>query len=138
MLREIVRDVFIRSLAALREHGELPDVEIPEFEVERPQIAAHGDYGTNVAMKMAAAVRSSGGKSNPRALAELIAGHVREVVEVVPAYHFIQAVEVAGPGFINIRLRPEWLFDQARNILESRDTFGEISIGRGKRINSSL
>ena len=135
MLREVVRDIFIRALAALRERGDLPEVEIPEFEVERPQIAAHGDYGTNVAMKLAAAVRSAGGKSNPRTLAEQIAGHVREIVDVVPAYHFIESVEVAGPGFINLRLRPAWVFDQASAILASRNTFGEIDTGRGKRIN---
>src|SRR5689334_12730911 len=103
MLRDLIFDIVARAAAALRENGELPDVGPPDFEISRPQIAAHGDYATNVAMKLTAAAKAAGQKSNPRAIAEAIATRMRETVGVVPAYDLIQSVEVAGPGFINLR-----------------------------------
>src|SRR6476661_8316589 len=109
MIRDLIADIVTKSVVTLRESGELPDVPLPPVEIDRPQIAAHGDYATNLAMKLAAALRASGEKSNPRALAEKIADHIRETVAVVPAYDLVQSVEVAGPGFINIWLSPAWL-----------------------------
>ena len=108
MLRDTIHDIVAKTLVSLRENGALPMVDLPAFEVERPQSVEHGDYATNAAMKLAAAVRATGEKVNPRALAETIAAHLRETVDVVPAYDLISGVEVAGPGFINFRLKPEW------------------------------
>lgn len=135
MIRDLVAEVITRSVAALQEAGELPAVEIPPFEVERPQHSAHGDYATNVAMKLAAAVRATGEKVNPRALAETIATRIRETVDVVPAYDLIASVEVAGPGFINLRFANEWLLRQTKAILAAGNTLGCIELGQGQRLN---
>ncbi|MGH2515830.1 MAG: arginine--tRNA ligase [Ktedonobacterales bacterium] len=135
MIRDLIRDIVAKSVAALGESGELPSIEVPAFDIERPQIAAHGDYATNVAMKMAAAARAAGQKINPRALAETIAAHIRETVEVVPAYDLIGAVEVAGPGFINLRFKTAWLLAQAAEVIAAGNMFGAVEIGRGQRIN---
>src|SRR5579859_6113184 len=86
-------------------------------------------------MKMAAAAKAAGEKANPRAVAELIAAHIRETVEIVPAYDLIGAVEVAGPGFINLRLKHRWLLAQAGEVIAAGNTFGSVEIGRGHRIN---
>jgi arginyl-tRNA synthetase len=136
MIRDTIVEMVTRSVAALREQGELPEVEIPPFEVERPQIAAHGDYATNAAMKLAAAVRASGGaKANPRALAEAIAGRIRETAAVVPAYDLVEGVEVAGPGFINVRLKPTWLLAQAEMVIRAGSAHGASEMGRGRKVN---
>ena len=135
MIRDLVAEVITRSVAALQEAGELPAVELPSFEVERPQHAAHGDYATNIAMKLAAAARASGAKANPRALAETIAARIRETVAVVPAYDLVNRVEVAGPGFINLWLANNWLLDQTPTILAAGNTLGCIEYGRGQRVN---
>ena len=135
MIRDLVAEVITRSVAALQEAGELPAIELPPFEVERPQHAAHGDYATNVAMKLAAAVRASGAKANPRALAETIAARIRETVAVVPAYDLLDRVEVAGPGFINLWLANGWLLGQTPNILAAGNTLGCIEYGHGQRVN---
>lgn len=135
MLRDLIHDIIAKSVAALQENGDLPAVEVPGFDIERPQIAAHGDYATNVAMKLAAAAKGSGQKVNPRALAEAIAARVRETVDVVPAYELVSAVEVAGPGFINLRLKPEWLLAQAAEVIVAGNTLGTVRAGAGKRIN---
>ncbi|MGE5333074.1 MAG: arginine--tRNA ligase, partial [Nitrososphaerota archaeon] len=135
VIRDLVAEVITRSVAALQEADELPAVEIPPFEVERPQLAVHGDYATNVAMKLAAAVRASGGKTNPRALAETIATRIRETVAVVPAYDLVDRVEVAGPGFINLWLSNDWLLEQTPKILAAGNTLGCIEQGQGQRVN---
>jgi arginyl-tRNA synthetase len=86
-------------------------------------------------MKLAAALRATGEKSNPRALAEQIADHIRETVGVVPAYDLVQSVEVAGPGFINIRLSPVWLLSRVPRLLGAGDSLGSVDVGHGQRIN---
>ncbi|HUY77562.1 MAG TPA: arginine--tRNA ligase [Ktedonobacterales bacterium] len=135
MLRDTIHDIVAKTLVSLRETGALPMVDLPAFEVERPQSVEHGDYATNAAMKLAAAVRATGEKANPRALAETIAAHLRETVDVVPAYDLIAGVEVAGPGFINFHLKPEWLLRQARIVSDDAAHFGAINIGRGEKVN---
>jgi arginyl-tRNA synthetase len=135
VIRDLVAEIITRSVAALQEADELPAVEIPTFEIERPQNPAHGDYATNVAMKLAAAARATGEKVNPRALAETIATRVRETVAVVPAYDLVTAVEVAGPGFINVRLANEWLLRQTAAILAAGNTLGCIEVGQEQRVN---
>jgi arginyl-tRNA synthetase len=135
MLRDLITAIVTKSVVSLRESGDLPDVSLPPVEIDRPQIAAHGDYATNIAMKLAAALRAIGEKSNPRALAEQIADHIRETVGVVPAYDLVQSVEVAGPGFINIRLSPAWLLSRVPRLLGAGDSLGSVDVGHGQRVN---
>ena len=135
MIRDLISQITQQSVATLMEAGGLPDVSLPSIEVMRPQIASHGDYATSIAMKLAAAAKAAGIKANPRAIADAIAAQMRETVEVVPAYDLVESVEVAGPGFINLRLKPEWLLQQAVTVISAGDSFGAISIGNGQRIN---
>lgn len=135
MLQDTIRDIITKAVAALTEHGAFPDVEIPAVEIMRPQVAAHGDYSTNVAMKLAAALRSVGHPGTPRALAETIATEIREMVAVVPAYDLVTAVEVAGPGFINLRLGERWLLRQTADVLAAGAGLGAVDVGRGTRVN---
>jgi arginyl-tRNA synthetase len=135
VIKDIIRDIVAKSVAALQEAGDVPAVEIPTFDVERPQIAAHGDYATNVAMKLASSLRAAGQNANPRALAETIAARIRETVAVVPAYDLVAEVEVAGPGFINLRLDHKWLLGQTVSILAAGAALGHVDVGRGRMVN---
>src|SRR5215469_7889157 len=121
MIRDLIAQIIAQSVASLHESGELPDVPIPPIEVMRPQIAAHGDYATSIAMKLAAAAKAADMKVNPRALAERIAAQMRDTAELVPAYDLIETVEVAGPGFINLRLKPAWLLQRAATVIAEGD-----------------
>lgn len=152
MLQDTIRDIVTKAVAALQEHGAIAGVEAPAFEIMRPQLPArgedassvserlgaalaHGDYSTNVALKLAAALRAAGHQIAPRALAETIAAEIRETVGVVPAYDLVSAVEVAGPGFINLRLDDRWLLRQTAAILAAGDQLGNVDVGRGRRVN---
>ena len=91
--------------------------------VEPPRDAAHGDLATNAAMVLAkpAAV-------NPRALAELI----KPKLEALPP---VTSVEIAGPGFINLRLKPDAWRDELRTILKQGDAHGTSTVGGNERVN---
>lgn len=91
--------------------------------VELPKDPGHGDLATNAAMVLAKPA-----KKNPRELAELIAAKLGEIDEV-------NLVEVAGPGFINIRLKDSYWPTIVRTILKDPQGFGRCNLGEGKKLN---
>jgi arginyl-tRNA synthetase len=91
--------------------------------VEPPRDSSHGDLATNAAMVLA---KSAG--TNPRALAEAI----RPKLEAMPT---VTSVEVAGPGFINLRLTPEAWRDELRTILREGEEYGLSKVGANERVN---
>lgn len=97
--------------------------ELPAYVVEPPRDLAHGDLATNVAMTLSKAA----GKP-PRLLAELLKPELEQLTGVL-------AVEVAGPGFINIKLKPQIWHDEIRNILQLGQAYGACDYGRKQRIN---
>ncbi|HLH48963.1 MAG TPA: arginine--tRNA ligase, partial [Roseiarcus sp.] len=111
---------FQRRIAALLEDiaaaGGLPaPLDLGRFTVEPPREAAHGDLSTNAAMVFAKEAKAAG--SNPRALATEIAAGLAEQSDVDQA-------EVAGPGFINIRLKPVVFENVLRSVLAEGRRFG--------------
>jgi len=96
--------------------GELPpDLDLGRFVVEPPREAAHGDLSTNAAMVYAREAKHTG--SNPRALAQSLAADLAREPDVSRA-------EAAGPGFINIVLKPEVYHEVLRTILVEGARFG--------------
>ena len=123
-LREEIRNVTGRACRACIDNGSLPLEEIPEINLEVPRERGFGDFSTNVAMQAAKPARLA-----PRKIAELlIAAMVLEGTD-------IEKVEVAGPGFINFTLNPVWLAEAVRLIREKGDAYGQLDIGKGKRVN---
>lgn len=111
-------------LAALEAEGTLPpDTSRANVTVEPPRDPAHGDLATNAAMVLAKPA-----KTNPRALAEAI-------VEKLQNDPTITAAEIAGPGFINLRLDAQVWLDELNAIAEKGDRYGSSAMGEGKRVN---
>ena len=114
----------IDSLGALAEQGVLPvGLEMANVAVEPPRDAAHGDMATNAAMVLAKAA----GKK-PRDIAEALAG-------VLAGDPRIAAAEVAGPGFLNLRLAPGAWQGVVGSILTDGVRFGRSDMGQGVRVN---
>jgi arginyl-tRNA synthetase len=104
--------------------GQLPaGIDQSRIAVEPPRDAAHGDMATNAAMVLA---KDTGRK--PRELAELIAEKLR-------ADTLIEKVEVAGPGFINLTLRPAAWVDALRAAVKLGRDYGKSDSGAGERVN---
>jgi arginyl-tRNA synthetase len=111
-------------LDELQSEGGLPvEIDRNSIAVEPPRDPAHGDLATNAAMVLAKQA-----KTNPRTLAELIAPKL----QAVPA---VTSVEIAGPGFINLRLSPDAWRDELRTILGQDEAYGQSSIGGAERVN---
>ena len=100
------------ALAALTASGALPALDVSRVVVEPPRDASHGDMATNAAMVLA---KDAGKK--PRELAELIAEKLR-------ADDLIAKVDVAGPGFINLTLKPDAWTDALRSTIVAGAEFG--------------
>ena len=104
--------------------GDLPaGLERRNIAVEPPRDPAHGDLATNAAMVLA----KPAGK-NPRELASLIAPKLARLPEIASA-------EVAGPGFINVRLTDEAWRDELAAILREDGDYGRSKMGGGERVN---
>ena len=111
------------AVAASVAAGELA-VEVPDgVTVERPRHREHGDYATNVALQLAKAA----GKP-PRDVAEILARRLREAGGV-------RAVDVAGPGFLNITLEEAAAGALAKQIVEMGTEYGRSDVGNGLRVN---
>ena len=96
-------------------------IDLSRVVVEPPRDAAHGDMATNAAMVLAREA-----KAKPRELAEAIAGRLR-------MDDLIAAVEIAGPGFINLTLKPSAWSEALRTVLREGESYGKGALlGAGK------
>ncbi len=112
------------ALDALVAAGKLPAaIDRSNVTVEPPRDASHGDLSTNAAMVLA---KPAG--TNPRALAEALSNELAKVESVT-------AVEIAGPGFLNIRLDASAWLDELRAIGQGGDDYGRSTLGEGKSVN---
>jgi arginyl-tRNA synthetase len=120
-LAELFRAALRRAAAA----GALaldPDA-VPAPTLERPRLAEHGDWATNVALVLAKAA-----KAPPRTVAETMVAYLE-------APDWVAGVEVAGPGFVNVRLARSWFEGLVRRIVPAGPAFGTIDLGGGERVN---
>src|ERR1700688_4632993 len=110
--------------AALATDGNWPaGIDFSRVVVEPPRDASHGDMATNAAMVLA-----KDAKAKPRDLAEQIATKLR-------ADDLIASVAVAGPGFINLTLKPSAWSDALRSVLREGDAYGRSAMGAAEKVN---
>src|SRR2546427_1269920 len=119
-----VLDKIRAANVALVEDGALPPgIDQSRIVVEPPRESAHGDMATNAAMVLA---KDAGAK--PRVLAEAIAAKLR-------GDDLVAKAEVAGPGFINLTLKPEAWIGALRSILAAGANYGRSNVGGGSAVN---
>ena len=115
-------EVLTQAAASAQQSGKLPAVTLPEAYVERPQNPEHGDYASSFPLKLA---RATGAK--PMTIAEELVGFMASGPE-------IDSIVAAPPGFINFKLKNNWLTNQIDSILLAGDTYGNIELGQGSRV----
>ncbi|CAB3767938.1 arginine--tRNA ligase [Paraburkholderia humisilvae] len=98
----------------------------PTITLERPKVAAHGDIACNVAMQLAKPLRA-----NPRQLAQQI---VDAVLAHPQAKGLIESADVAGPGFINLRIAPAAKQAVVREVFAQQQAFGRSQREAGKHV----
>ncbi|MDR2908903.1 MAG: arginine--tRNA ligase, partial [Oscillospiraceae bacterium] len=117
------RRIIEGAVLAAMEEGELTKAELPAFTVEIPADTAHGDFASNIAMAGAKAFSAP-----PRKIASAILARMDFATSC-----FLRA-EIAGPGFLNLFLRPEWFAGAVTAILEKGACFGDTDMGKGKKV----
>jgi arginyl-tRNA synthetase len=122
---EQLSTAIVDVLTTLSAEGEisLPDGVPAHVTVERPRQKGHGDYATNVAMQLA---KKAG--TNPRAFAELVRQRLEQVEGVA-------AVEIAGPGFLNITVAADAQGAVAAQIVDAGAAYGVTDTLHGEKIN---
>ena len=119
----LVAEKLTATVAAMIAAGELPaDLDLSRIGVEAPRDPSHGDVASNLAMVLA---KPAGMK--PRDLAEAVSAHLI-------ADRDIAGVDVAGPGFLNLRLVDDIWWQVLAAILAQGDAFGDSQMGAGQKV----
>ena len=122
MIKQKLVGLLTQAVSQAQELGKLPSVALPEVTIERPQNLEHGDYASSLPLKLARATGLS-----PLAIANEVVGLITPTAE-------IETTAVAPPGFINFTLRADWLTGQVDSILQDGDSYGNIDLGKGSRV----
>ena len=119
-----VRQHVLKELDGMVAGGELPaGLDMTSVAVEPPRDPLHGDMATNAAM-----VLSKSAKKNPREIAENLANRLSSV-------DIIENSQVAGPGFLNLRISIKAWQSNLNKILELGSTYGRTGLGKNLRVN---
>ena len=122
MIRHDLAELITKAAQAAQAQSLLPAVALPESTIEHPQNPEHGDYASTLPLKLARIARA-----NPINIAHIIE-------KMLPNHPAVERVVVASPGFINFTLKREWLAQQIEVIRQLRDTYGEVDVGKGQRL----
>ncbi len=121
-MKTLIETLLRQALAALPESLVPKDRREIDIEVERTRDAAHGDFATNVAMRLAKAARQ-----NPRKIAEAVKA-------AVAAHPAVAKIEIAGAGFINFFLDENSYRAEIGRILAVKDSYGRSGLGNGRSV----
>jgi arginyl-tRNA synthetase len=122
MIKQKLIDLIKEAASKAEKSGKLPSVTLPEITIEHPQNPEHGDYASSLPLKLAKATGLS-----PLTIAKTIAGFISTAPE-------IEGVSAAPPGFINFKLKGGWLAERVDSILEEGDSYANIDLGKGRRV----
>ena len=111
-------------LEVLKKEGILPaDLDLSRVDVETPRDVTHGDFASNAAM-----VLSKAAGKKPRDIADVLKAKLAAEPD-------IEAIEVAGPGFLNIKMKPPFWHKLVAAILNDGGKYGRSKMGRGLAVN---
>ena len=119
-VENLIKDAFAKAM----QEGKLPQNELPNFSVEIPAESSHGDFASNAAMVSAKTFRNAPVK---------IANILKECMDLENA-HYIEKVEIAGPGFINFFVNDLWFADIVSGVLEAGKDYGRSDYGKGEKV----
>ena len=119
---EIIRHLVSQAVETARSSSLLRLETMPEIQIEHPGNPEHGDFATNLPLRLARATRI-----NPLELA-------KQLVGFLPSSELIDRVEAAPPGFINFYLKDSWLQQQVEVVRQAGASFGNVDFGGRKRV----
>ena len=121
-LRSEVAQLVSSALDSAISSGTLPEVDVQDLSIERPQKAENGDFSCSLAMKLARPMRM-----NPRVIGQAI-------VDSLPNSPLVGSAWLAGPGFVNFSFNEEWLRSQVDVVIESGSSYGDSASTRDVKV----
>ncbi len=122
-MKDTIRSIIKTAMCRAHESGALPSSDFPEIDIEEPKAGLHGDFSTNIAMKMAKIQKMA-----PQKIAQAILSNLED------PDHIIEKTDIAGPGFINLFIHAFAWHPYLREIHEKDDAYGASDAGQGKQI----
>jgi arginyl-tRNA synthetase len=122
MVRQELARCLQQAVVEAQKKGVLAAAVLPEVLIEHPQNPEHGDFASGLPLKLARAMKIS-----PMGIAEKVSEHI------VPPPQ-IDKIWTAAPGFINFTLREDWLSTQVESVLAAGESYGDINLGKNKRV----
>ena len=123
-MKSIVRNLIVEALKEVQKSGELNGEIFPDIVIEEPRDSKLGDFSTTVAMTLAKSERK-----NPKVIAEVICKELKN------GKGWIESVETAGPGFINLKMTPIFYQDRLRDVIAKGEDFGRSTVGENQKVN---
>ena len=122
MIKDEIVQLIAKAIEDAQGRDELPAFDVPPIPLEHPKQAEHGDYATPICLQLAKLARMA-----PMKIAEIVAA-------CLPQTDYLGRVEVAPPGYINFALDEGWLARQVEEILAAGPSFGDLDLGKGRRV----
>ena len=120
-IKAILSDAIVKTAQQAIGAGVVKEGTLPEVQLTVPPKKEFGDFATNFAMQSARALRC-----NPRVLAQYIVDHLDCA--------YVKRMEIAGPGFLNFYLDPDWVYDMLAHIVEAGENYGNLPKASDEKI----
>ena len=120
-IKAILSDAIVKTAQQAIAAGVVKEGTLPEVQLTVPPKKEFGDFATNFAMQSARALRC-----NPRVLAQYIVDHLYCA--------YVKRMEIAGPGFLNFYLDPDWVYDMLAHIVEAGENYGNLPKASDEKI----
>ncbi|MFH1841204.1 MAG: arginine--tRNA ligase [Candidatus Nealsonbacteria bacterium] len=121
MVRKSITQLIEKAIKSLQKEGDFIKFEIPKISLELQEIEQYGDYSSNISLQISKIARK-----NPKDVAEIIKGKLSKE-------KMFGKIEIAGPGFLNFFLSKECLQKEVEEILEKKEKFGDLTLGKEKK-----
>ena len=122
-MKNTIRQLIGNALNKAKESGELELSVVPEIIVEKPKEEKFGDFSTSVPMMLAKPERKK-----PRDIADILCRYLQN------GEGQVVSVDIAGPGFINLKMAPSFFLNRLVRVAEQGDKFGSSDAGKGKKV----
>ena len=122
-MKHFVRKLINSALDQAKNNGDLELFVMPEVVVEKPKEEKFGDFSTSLAMGL-----SKSERRKPYEVAEILSRHLQSSEE------YIASVTIAGPGFLNLIMKPIFFLERLVKVAEQGDQYGSSNAGQGKKV----
>ena len=122
-MKHFVRKLINSALDQAKNKGDLELSVMPEVVVEKPKEEKFGDFSTSLAMGL-----SKSERKKPYEVAEILSRHLQSSEE------YIASVTIAGPGFLNLIMKPIFFLERLVKVAEQGDQYGSSNAGQGKKV----